>query len=85
MKARIRNALWVVTLLVGLALYVLPAIALVVFFVSFIAAVLLTIPRVSSRRAPHGRHEDSDPQAELNAKPDFAITKHDPRGGGFFR
>jgi hypothetical protein len=49
MKARIRNTLWVATVVVGVALYVLPGGALL-FIALLIAAVLLSLRRVSATR-----------------------------------
>ena len=81
MKARVRNVLWAATLVVGATLFLLPRIMVVVFFVLLLAATLLSIPRVSRRRAPHGHDDHGDPRARFYSNPDV----HDPRGGPGWR
>lgn len=82
MKARVRNVLWAATLVVGVTLFLLPGIMVVVFCALLLAATLLSIPRVSRRRAPHG-HDDrgDDARARFYSNPDV----HDPRGRSGWR
>ncbi len=77
MKARVRNTLWAATLVVGIALYVLPAVALVAFFALLASAVLLSVPRRPRDRAPHG--QPPDPRSRFDSDPDVATMKHDGR------
>jgi hypothetical protein len=74
MKARIRNTLWVVSAVVGLTLFLMPTVVVLAYPALPITAALLSIPRVSRRRAPREHRDESDPWREFNASP-YIATK----------
>jgi hypothetical protein len=79
-KALIRNALWVATAVVGIALYFQP-IAAVAFLPLLVAAGLLSLRRVRPRRG-YGEHggDYSETHGRFNSDPNVGLAKYDRRG-----